>query len=264
MRVIEGADLVIHLAAKVGGIGFNQKYPGELFYDNISMGTNIIECARVHRVKKVLVVGTICAYPASVPIPFRESDLWDGYPEATNAPYGSAKKALWVMLESYRRQYGLSGIFLLPVNLYGPRDNFDLEASHVIPALIRKFVDAKESGATHVSLWGDGSPTREFLYVTDAARGIVLAALHFDGSDPVNLGSSEEISIRDLAELIREKVGFSGSILWDRSRPNGQERRKVDIQRAQDFFGFRSQISLAAGLQTTINWWLEQTRGART
>lgn len=263
MRVVEGADLVIHLAAKVGGIGFNQKYPGELFYDNIAMGTNIIESSRHQKVKKILVVGTICAYPSSVPIPFQETDLWNGYPEATNAPYGIAKKALWVMLEAYRRQYGLNGIFLLPVNLYGPRDNFDLEASHVIPALIRKFIHAKETGAAEVSLWGDGSPTREFLHVTDAARGIVLAAMHYNGVDPVNLGSSEEISIRDLAGLIREKVGFLGDIVWDRSRPNGQERRKVGIQRAQDYFGFRSQISLAAGLQTTINWWLDQSRGAK-
>ncbi len=254
-HVVEGADLVIHLAAKVGGIGFNQKYPGELFFDNAIMGINLIEASRRANVKKLVVAGTICAYPRHTPVPFKEENLWNGYPEETNAPYGVAKKSLLVMLQAYREQYGLDGIFLLPVNLYGPEDNFDLENSHVIPALIRKFCEAKDRGDKKVVLWGDGSPTREFLYVDDAARGIVMGAEAFDGSEPVNLGSSEEIKIADLAELIRKKTAFEGKIEWDTSRPNGQERRKLDVSRAKNLFGFTSQISFDEGLKRTIDWW---------
>lgn len=254
-QLTEGADLVMHLAAKVGGIGFNKAFPGELFYDNATMGIHVIEACRRNKVRKLLVAGTICAYPRHTPVPFREEDIWNGYPEETNAPYGVAKKALLVMLQSYREQYGLNGLFLLPVNLYGPNDNFDLESSHVIPALIRKFVEAKNKGQPSVSLWGDGSPTREFLYVDDAARGLVMGAESYDSSEPVNLGSSEEISIRDLAEVIRKKTGFTGKIEWDTSRPNGQERRKLDVSRARERFGFASQVGFSEGLDRTIEWW---------
>ncbi len=260
-RVVEGADLVLHLAAKVGGIGYNQKFPAELFYDNATMGIHMIEASRKAKVKKIVVAGTICAYPRYTPVPFKEENLWNGYPEETNAPYGVAKKSLQVMLQAYRDQYGLNGIFLLPVNLYGPEDNFDLENSHVIPALIRKFIEAKEKNAPHVTLWGDGSPTREFLFVEDAARGIVMGAENFDSSDPVNLGSSEEISIKDLATLIQKKTGFTGKIVWDSSRPNGQERRKLDVNRAKERFGFTSQVSFDEGLDRTISWW--KSVGAR-
>ena len=259
-RIVAGADLVIHLAAKVGGIGYNQKFPGELFFDNATMGINIIEASRRASVKKVVVAGTICAYPRHTPVPFKEENLWNGYPEETNAPYGVAKKSLAVMLEAYRAQYGMNGIFLLPVNLYGPDDNFDLENSHVIPALIRKFVEAKTRGDKFVTLWGDGTPTREFLFVEDAARGIVMGAKSYNSSDPVNLGSSEEIAIKDLAELIRKKTEFSGEIKWDTSRPNGQERRKLDISRARDRFGFISQVSFSEGLDRTIRWWKEKSK----
>jgi GDP-L-fucose synthase len=258
MELAKGADIILHLAAKVGGIGYNQKFPGELFYDNATMGINLIEAAHLESVKKILVAGTICAYPRYTPVPFREEDLWNGYPEETNAPYGVAKKALLVMLQAYRSQYGLNGVFVLPVNLYGPHDNFDLENSHVIPALVRKFVTAKDQGLASVRLWGDGSPTREFLYVEDAARGIAMAAGSFDESEPVNLGSAEEISIKDLANLIREKVGFEGKIEWDTSRPNGQERRKLDVSRAKKAFGFESAISFEVGLENTIKWWREE------
>ena len=224
------------------------------------MGINIIEASRRASVKKVVVAGTICAYPRHTPVPFKEENLWNGYPEETNAPYGVAKKSLAVMLEAYRAQYGMNGIFLLPVNLYGPDDNFDLENSHVIPALIRKFVEAKTRGDKFVTLWGDGTPTREFLFVEDAARGIVMGAKSYNSSDPVNLGSSEEIAIKDLAELIRKKTEFSGEIKWDTSRPNGQERRKLDISRARDRFGFISQVSFSEGLDRTIRWWKEKSK----
>lgn len=257
LRVTQGADLVMHLAAKVGGIGFNRSYPGELFFDNATMGIHMIEACRRNNVAKVVVAGTICAYPRFTPTPFKEENLWNGYPEETNAPYGVAKKSLLVMLQSYRDQYGMNGLFLLPVNLYGPHDNFDLESSHVIPALIRKFLEARDSGADQVTLWGDGSPTREFLYVDDAARALVLGAQIYNSSDPVNLGSSEEIRIKDLAELIQKKVGFRGKIHWDTSRPNGQERRKLDVTRAAERLGFRSEIALAEGLDRTIRWWEE-------
>lgn len=260
MRVTEGADLVIHMAAKVGGIGFNQKYGGDLFYHNISMGINVIESARIAQVQKIVVLGTICAYPSVVNVPFKEEDLWEGYPEKTNAPYGVAKKALWVMLDSYRKQYGLNGVFLLPVNLYGPKDNFDIEDSHVIPALILKFVDAKKNKLPTVTLWGDGTPTREFLYVDDAARAIVLAAENHNSSEPINLGSSQEISIRNLAEIISKKVKYEGKIVWDTSRPNGQARRKVDVSRAFNAFNFKSQTDFEMGLENTIQWWMNETQ----
>jgi GDP-L-fucose synthase len=262
LRLTEGADLVMHLAAKVGGIGFNKEFPGELFYDNAVMGINVIEASRRNKVKKVVVAGTICAYPRHTPVPFREEDIWNGYPEETNAPYGVAKKSLLVMLDAYRQQYGLNGLFLLPVNLYGPNDNFDLQSSHVIPALIRKFIAARDAKQPTVTLWGDGSPTREFLYVDDAARGLVLGAERYDSSEPVNLGSSEEISIKDLATLIGNKTGFPGRVVWDTSKPNGQERRKLDVQRARDRFGFTSQVSFSDGLDRTIQWW-EQQKGSR-
>jgi len=254
-KLVDGADLVLHLAAKVGGIGYNQKFPGALFYDNAIMGINMIEASRLANVPKLVVAGTICAYPRHTPIPFKEENLWNGYPEETNAPYGVAKKSLLVMLESYRAQYGMNGVFLLPVNLYGPEDNFDLENSHVIPALIRKFLEAKEKGSPFVSLWGDGTPTREFLFVEDAARGIVLAAEKYNSSEPVNLGSSEEISIANLAKLIQKKTGYVGEIRWDTSKPNGQERRKLDVSRAEERFGFRSQVGFDEGLERTIEWW---------
>lgn len=259
-RVVQDADLVLHLAARVGGIGFNQKFPGALFYDNAAMGLNLIEASRLAKVKKFVMVGTICAYPAHTPVPFREDDLWNGYPEETNAPYGVAKKAMLVMLDAYRRQYGMNGVFLLPVNLYGPEDNFDLESSHVIPALIRKFIDAKEQNQPYVTLWGDGSPTREFLYVADAARGVVMAAESFDSSEPVNLGSAQEFSIKHLAEIIQRKVGYTGDIRWDTSRPNGQERRKLDVSRAEQRFGFRAEMSFEEGLAHTIDWWMKARR----
>ncbi len=254
-NVVREADLVFHLAAKVGGIGFNQRFPGELFFDNAMMGINVVEGCRLAKVPKLVMAGTICAYPRHTPVPFKEEDLWNGYPEETNAPYGIAKKSILVMLDAYRQQYGLNGIFLLPVNLYGPHDNFDLESSHVIPALIRKFVEAKESGAPHVTLWGDGTPTREFLFVEDAARGLVLGAESYNSSDPVNLGSAEEISIKNLADLIGDMTGFKGDIVWDPARPNGQERRKLDVSRARERFGFESKVSFNAGLRKTIEWW---------
>jgi len=257
-KLVEGADLVVHLAAKVGGIGFNQKHPGELFYDNATMGIHLIEASRKHKVKKLVVAGTICAYPRYTPVPFKEQDLWNGYPEETNAPYGVAKKSLLVMLQAYREQFGLNGIFVLPVNLYGPYDNFDLESSHVVPAMIRKFVEAGAQGKSEVTLWGDGSPTREFLFVEDAARGILEATLKYDGHEPVNLGSAEEIRIKDLAELISRLTNYQGKIIWDTSRPNGQERRKLDVSRAKEYFGFVSQVGFEEGLKRTIDWWRGQ------
>ncbi|MEA2571436.1 MAG: GDP-L-fucose synthase [Acidobacteriota bacterium] len=249
-------NLIIHAAAVVGGIGANRKHPGRFFYENAIMGIQLIEESRLAGVDKFVQLGTICAYPKHAPIPFREEELWNGYPEETNAPYGVAKKALLVQLQSYRDEYGFNGIFLLPVNLYGPHDNFDLESSHVIPALIRKFVEAKERGDESVVLWGDGSPTREFLYVEDAADGIVLAAEKYNGVDPVNLGRGEEIAIRDLAEIIKEKVGFAGDIVWDTTQPNGQPRRKLDVSRAEREFGFRAPTDFNTGLAKTIDWYV--------
>ena len=247
-------DIVLHLAAVVGGIGANQSSPGSFFYDNMSMGLHLIEESRRTGISKFVGIGTICSYPKFTAVPFREDDLWNGYPEETNAPYGLAKKMLLVQLQGYRQQYGFNGIFLMPVNLYGPGDNFDLETSHVIPAMIRKFLKAKSNGDEQVTMWGDGSPTREFLYVQDAAEGILLGAERYEGSDPVNLGSGEEVSVRDLAEQIRSLTGYTGEIVWDPSRPNGQPRRCTDVTRAADLFGFRSTTSLEDGLMKTLDW----------
>jgi GDP-L-fucose synthase len=246
-------ELVFHLAAEVGGIGANRASPGRYWYANLVMGANVLEQSRLHEVGKVVVAGTVCAYPKFTPVPFHEDDLWNGYPEETNAPYGVAKKALLVGAQSYRDQYGLDAIFLLPANLYGPRDNFDLEASHVIPALIRKMVESSDE----VVLWGDGTPTREFLYVDDAAEGLLLASQRYDGAEPVNLGTGSEISIRELAELIAELTDFKGEIVWDESRPNGQPRRALDTSRARELFGFEAQTPLREGLERTIAWYRE-------
>ncbi|HKA87656.1 MAG TPA: GDP-L-fucose synthase [Haliangiales bacterium] len=247
--------LVIHLAAKVGGIGANRRRPGTFFRDNMAMGLHVLEEARRAGTAKVVVAGTICAYPKYAPVPFREEDLWNGYPEETNAPYGIAKKSLLVMAQAYRQEFGSNFVMVFPVNLYGPRDNFDLEDSHVIPAMIRKFDAARASGAAEVVLWGDGSPTREFLYVEDAARGIVLAAERYDGADPVNLGAGFEISIRALADKIAALVGYDGRIVWDASRPNGQPRRRLEVSRAKEAFGFAAAIAFDEGLARTIAWW---------
>jgi GDP-L-fucose synthase len=249
-------NLVIHAAGVVGGIGANRKHPGLYFYENAVMGIHLIEEARLSGVEKFVCLGTVCAYPKFAPVPFREDDLWNGYPEETNAPYGIAKKALLVQLQAYRDEYGFNGVFLLPVNLYGPRDNFDLESSHVIPAMIRKFLEARDRGETTVTLWGDGSPTREFLYVDDAAEAIVIAAEKYDKADPANLGSGEEISIRDLASTIAERIGFRGQIAWDTTRANGQPRRKLDVSRAASEFGFHARTSMKEGMAKTIAWYV--------
>lgn len=248
-------SVVIHLAAEVGGIGANREKPGRFFFANMAMGLHLIEQARIRGVKKFVQVGTICAYPKFAPVPFREDDLWKGYPEETNAPYGIAKKALLVMLQAYRRQYGLNGIYLLPVNLYGPGDNFDLQTSHVIPALIRKFCDAVDRKQSKVVVWGTGSASREFLHVKDAARAIALAAERYDGTEPVNLGAGFEITIKDLAGKIRNMTGFEGELVWDTSKPDGQPRRCLDTSRAKRMFGFEAQIPFEQGLRETIEWW---------
>jgi len=248
-------EVLIHLAAVVGGIGANRANPGRFFYDNAMMGILLIDAARRHGVEKTVVLGTICAYPKFTPVPFREDDLWNGYPEETNAPYGIAKKALLVQCQAYREQYGMNAIFLLPVNLYGPRDNFDLESSHVIPALIRKCIDAVEEGRDEIVLWGDGSPTREFLYVEDAAEGITLATQRYEKPDPVNLGSGMEISVRDLAAKIAGLTGFKGRITWDSTKPNGQPRRCLDVTKAEREFGFRAATPFDIGLRKTIEWY---------
>ena len=254
-RLADEEDLIIHLAAHVGGIGLNREKPAELFYDNLMMGTQLIHAAYLAGVQKFVCVGTICAYPKFTPVPFREDDLWSGYPEETNAPYGIAKKALLVQLESYRLQYGFNGIYLLPVNLYGPEDNFDPGSSHVIPALIRKVYEAQQRGDKQLPVWGDGSPTREFLYSTDAARGIVMASQFYNESDPVNLGTNYEISIKDLVELICDLMGFDGEIVWEIDKPNGQPRRCLDTTRAKEKFGFVAQMEFKEGLQKTIEWY---------
>jgi len=250
-------ELVLHLAAEVGGIGANRANPGRYWYANLTMGAHVLEQSRLAGVDKLVVVGTVCEYPKFAPVPFREESLWEGFPEETNAPYGVAKRALLVGGQAYREQYGLEVVHLLEVNLYGPRDSFDPETAHVIPDLIRKMVEAQERGEDHVLLWGDGSPTREFLYVEDAADAIWLAAQEYSGADPVNLGSGEEISIRELAELIAELTGFDGEIVWDPSRPNGQPRRRLDTSRAEALFGFRARTPLREGLQQTIAWYRE-------
>ncbi len=251
-------DIVIHLAARVGGIGANQEHPAEFFYDNLIMSVPLLHESWMAGVKKFVGLGTICCYPKHTPVPFREEDLWSGYPEETNAPYGLAKKMLLVQSQAYRLQYGFNSIFLMPVNLYGPGDNFDEASSHVIPALIKKCVDAKRRGDDEIAVWGDGSPTREFLYVEDAAEGIVLAAERYDGDEPVNLGSAFEISIRELAETISRGTGFNGRIRWDTTKPNGQPRRKLDTGRAERCFGFRARTRFAEGLQRTIDWYVAQ------
>ena len=254
-RLADQEDLIIHLAAHVGGIGLNREKPAELFYDNLMMGTQLIHAAYLAGVQKFVCVGTICAYPKFTPVPFHEDDLWSGYPEETNAPYGIAKKALLVQLESYRLQYGFNGIYLLPVNLYGPEDNFDPGSSHVIPALIRKVYEAQQRGDKQLPVWGDGSPTREFLYSTDAARGIVMASQFYNESDPINLGTNYEISIKDLVELICDLMGFDGEIVWEIDKPNGQPRRCLDTTRAKEKFGFVAQMEFKEGLQKTIEWY---------
>jgi len=247
--------VIIHLAAVVGGIGANSANPGRFFYDNAIMGIQLMEYARQFKVEKFVAIGTICAYPKFTPVPFKEEYLWHGYPEETNAPYGLAKKMLLVQAQAYRAQYGFDAIFLLPVNLYGPRDNFNLETSHVIPALIRKCFEAREKATGQIVLWGDGTPTREFLYVEDAAEGILLATERYDGNEPVNLGTGEQISIRDLAKLIAAEVGFIGDIFWDTTKPNGQPRRCLDISRAQKLFGFRATHLLHEGVAKTVAWY---------
>jgi GDP-L-fucose synthase len=254
-------DLVIHLAAVVGGIGANRENPGRFFYDNAIMGIQLIEQARLAGVAKFLTVGTVCAYPKFTPVPFHEDDLWNGYPEETNAPYGLAKKMLLVQSQAYRDQYGFNAIYLIPVNLYGPGDNFDPASSHVIPALIKKCIDARERGDTFIEAWGTGSASREFLYVEDAARGIVLAAERYDGRDPVNLGVGSEITIRELTGLIARLTGFAGEIRWDPSKPDGQPRRALDTSRAREAFGFSAKTSFEDGLRATIEWY-ESRRGA--
>ncbi len=253
--IVKGADVVIHLAAKVGGIGYNRDNPGELFFDNIVMGVLLMEEARLAGVKKFVALGTICAYPKFTPVPFREEDLWAGYPEETNAPYGLAKKMLLVQSQAYRQQYGFDSIFLLPVNLYGPGDNFDPRSSHVIPALIKKCLDAIKAGEDSITVWGDGSATREFLYVDDAAEGIVLAAEKYDKGEPVNLGAGFEISIKDLIGLIVELTGFSGRVVWDTTKPNGQPRRCLDTSKAEQAFGFKARVDFHEGLKKTIDWY---------
>src|SRR6266704_3532768 len=248
-------EIVIHLAGEVGGIGANRANPGSFFYNNLMMGAQMMEYGRRHEVLKFVALGTICAYPKFTPVPFKEEDLWNGYPEETNAPYGLAKRMLLVQAQAYRQQYGFNGIYLLPVNLYGPRDNIDLESSHVIPALIRKCLEAREAKAESVEVWGTGTPTREFLYVEDAARAIVLAAERYDKPAPVNIGSSQEISVRDLANLIAKLTGFGGSIIWDTTKPDGQPRRSLDVSKAERLFGFRAQVSFQDGLRRTIDWY---------
>jgi GDP-L-fucose synthase len=254
-------SLVIHLAGNVGGIGYNREHPAELFYDNIMMGAQLMEAARQAAVDKFVAVGTICAYPKLTPVPFREENLWAGYPEETNAPYGLAKKMLLVQAQAYRQQYGLNAIYLLPVNLYGPGDNFDPASSHVIPALVKKCVDAVKQGERQVVVWGTGKATREFLYVKDAAEGIALAAERYDGAEPVNLGAGMEISIRDLVDLIVQLAGFEGEIVWDTTKPDGQPRRCLDTSRAREAFGFRARVDFEEGLRRTVEWYRAQGKG---
>jgi GDP-L-fucose synthase len=253
-------DIVIHLAANVGGIGANQSHPAEFFYDNLIMGVHLMHESWKRGVEKFVAIGTVCAYPKFTPIPFKEDSIWDGYPEETNAPYGLAKKMLLVQSQAYRDQYDFNSIFLVPVNLYGPRDNFNLKTSHVIPALIRKALEAKDRGDKEIVVWGDGSPTREFLFAEDAAEGILLATERYNNSDPVNLGSGEEISIKNLAENIVDLTGFNGKLRWDTSRPNGQPRRALDTSRAKERFGFEAQVHLKEGLRRTVEWYAQHRK----
>lgn len=256
-------DIVLHLAARVGGIGANQANAGRFFYDNLMMGTQLIEIGRQRGLEKFVALATICAYPKYTPVPFREEDLWAGYPEETNAPYGLAKKMMLVQAQAYRQQYGFNAIVLFPVNLYGPGDNFDMQTSHVIPALIRKCVEAQAKGEKQVVLWGDGSPSREFLYVDDAARAILLAAEHYNGDEPVNIGTGEEITIQDLAHLIADKVGFEGKLVWDTTKPNGQPRRCLDTRRAKELFGFEASCGLRRGMNNTVQWFQANRQAIR-
>ena len=260
LSITKGVDLIIHLAASVGGIGYNMNNPGSLFYDNAIMGIQLMEAARQNNVGKLVAVGTICAYPKFTPVPFREEELWNGYPEETNAPYGLAKKMMLVQAQAYRQQYGFNAIYLLPVNLYGPGDNFDPNSSHVIPALIKKFIDAKENGSDKVEVWGTGAASREFLYVDDAARAIVLAAERYDSSEPVNIGAGMEIIIRELVDLIAELTEFEGDIIWDTSKPDGQPRRCLDVSVAEREFEFRAVVEFRDGLKKTIEWYLALNR----
>ena len=262
-KAVKDSDIVIHLAGRVGGIGFNRKYPGTLFYDNIMMGVQLIEAARREGTKKFVQVGTVCAYPKHTPTPFKEEDLWNGYPEETNAPYGIAKKALLVMAQAYRKQYGMNTIYLLPVNLYGPKDNFDLESSHVIPALIRKFTEAVEKDEKQVVVWGTGSASREFLFVEDAAEGILSAAEKYDKPDPVNLGTRQEITIKNLANLIAQYTGFKGEIVWDTTKPDGQPRRCLDTSKAKNEFGFTAKTDLVTGIKKTVDWYQKASRESK-
>lgn len=256
VKAFTGADIVIHLAGNVGGIGYNQDKPAELFDDNILMGVNTMRAAKACGVNKVVIIGTICAYPKFTPVPFKEKNLWNGYPEETNAPYGLAKKMLLVQSQAYRKEYGFNSIYLLPVNMYGPGDNLDASFSHVIPALIKKFAEAKKQNSGHVTLWGTGKPTREFLYVEDAAHAILLATEKYNKPDPVNLGSGLEISIKDLAETIKKIMDFSGKVIWDKTKPDGQPRRKLDTTKAKKEFGFKAKADFKTGLKNTINWYL--------
>ncbi len=258
-RAVDQQDIVIHLAAHVGGIGLNRDKPAQLFYDNLMMGTQLIHAAYLAGVEKFVCVGTICAYPKFTPVPFKEDDLWNGYPEETNAPYGVAKKALLVQLQAYHQQYGFNGIYLLPVNLYGPEDNFDPKSSHVIPALIRKVHEAQMKGEKKIPVWGDGSPTREFLYSEDAARGIVMGTQSYNEPDPVNLGTGDEISIRNLIDLLTELMEYDGEIVWESDKPNGQPRRCLDTQKAKKAFDFTAQVDFKQGLKNTIEWYRQQT-----
>jgi GDP-L-fucose synthase len=266
-EALKGTDAskttVIHLAANVGGIGANLEHPADFFYDNLMMGVELMHQAYKLGISKFVAIGTVCAYPKFTPVPFKENDLWNGYPEETNAPYGLAKKMMLVQAQAYRQQYGFNAIFLLPVNLYGPGDNFNLKTSHVIPALIRKAVEAKDSGAPTLSLWGDGSPTREFLYVEDASDGIVTAAEKFSGPEPVNLGSGYEVSIRDLAIMIARHVGFNGTIVWEKDKPNGQPRRALDVTRAKEYFGWQASMPFEEGIRRTIAWFQENRSGIK-
>jgi GDP-L-fucose synthase len=260
-KLVADANVVIHLAAVVGGIGFNQRIPGQMFYDNVVMGAQLLEAARRAGVEKLVAIGTVCAYPKHTPVPFKESDLWNGYPEETNAPYGIAKKMLLVQGQAYRQQYGFNVIHLVPVNLYGPRDHFDPDRSHVIPALIKKVADAMDEGRGHIDVWGTGSASREFLYVKDAADAIVLGTERYDAPEPVNIGAGREITIRNLVETITRQMGFGGDIRWDASKPDGQPRRMLDTSRAYQTFGFKARTSFEEGLKETIEWYRSQTAG---
>ncbi len=253
-EVVKDIDIVIHLAARVGGIGFNMKYPANLFFDNAMMGIQLMEASRLAGVKKFIGIGTVCSYPKFTPVPFKEEDLWDGFPEETNSPYGIAKKILLVQEQAYRNQYGFESIYLIPVNLYGPRDHFDPEDSHVIPALILKFSDAKTNNKEKVTVWGTGNVSREFLYVEDAAEAILSATEHYNKPNPINLGTAEEIMIKDLVFLIKDLVGYNGEVVWDSEKPDGQPKRKLDVSKAEAEFGFKAKINLEKGLQKTISW----------